>query len=187
LAASPSAKGSGFGGLVPIFRHMRRGIRRVACIALIGAITGCAVSSEGSGSLDPAKAESLARTLLETKAGVQVRSVTCPSGVKLQKGLVTYCTATLVSGHTVRLRVTQTNGDGHAVVTPAEMVADGIQLTIQQGYAGKGVKATATCPQHMPIVVGGTFFCTAADKYGHTVKIRITIIDRTAGFHATSA
>jgi hypothetical protein len=62
------------------------------------------------------------------------------------------------------------------------MIAAEVQNSVQSALQKQGVTATATCPQHVPIVVGQTFNCTATDSKGHHAKIAITISSPSAGF-----
>ncbi len=156
-------------------------MRRLTAIIL----GGCAISSlAGCGTvvLDSGKIANTMRTVLVTQAMVRVRSVQCPQNIKVGKGIVTDCTATLTNGHTVRMSATQTDSNGHVHVGPAEMVADEIQNFIVHALAVRGVSATATCPQHKPIVVGSTFDCTATDSKERSAKVQITVTSPSAGF-----
>lgn len=158
-------------------------LRKDACLPILATgasivgLAGCAgVSWERS------KVETAIRTVLIQQAHVPVRTVTCPSKAKIAKGVVTYCAATLSNGDTVRFKATQTNGSGHVHVGPAEMISLEVEDTITSSLKKRGVAATATCPQHVPIVVGRTFVCTASDAKGARAKIAATISDASAGF-----
>jgi hypothetical protein len=113
--------------------------------------------------------------VLESQNGLHVRSVHCPETINPAQGAVTYCTATLANGHTVRMAATATNGSGQVRVAPAEMIADRVQNFIQSALAKTGISATAVCPQHVPIVVGHTFLCRASASDGRSGTIRVTI------------
>ena len=95
-------------------RRRRRVIGTV--VGLIIAAVG-AFAAFGPHVLDPSKVKNAIRSLIESKGGVQVRSIACPSNVKEQKGVVSYCTATLAGGQSVRVRVTQINDNGDALLT----------------------------------------------------------------------
>lgn len=156
---------------------MRRLTTIICSVCVAGSLAGC-----GAVVLDSGKIANTMRTVLVIQAKLQVRSVQCPRNIKVGKGIVTYCTATLTNGHTVRMSATQTDSSGHVHVGPAEMVADEIQNFIVHALAARGVTATATCPQHEPIVVGRTFDCTATDGQGRSAKVQITVTSPSAGF-----
>ena len=126
--------------------------------------------------------QSTIREVLVKQAGVEVRSVACPSNVNIARGVVTLCTATLVGGDTVRFAARQTDAHGHIHVGPAEMIALEVQNRIRSALRARGVRATASCPQHVPIDVGRTFACVARDARGRPTRIGVTITDSGAGF-----
>lgn len=132
--------------------------------------------------IDPGKLMSTIRQVLEGQAGLHVRSVRCPQDIKVGKGIVTYCTATLTDGRTVRMSAVQKDNHGNVHVGPAEMIADQMQNFIVHALAKRGVIATAACPQHEPIVVGSTFDCTVTDRQGRSAKVQITVNSPSAGF-----
>lgn len=158
-------------------------LRKDACLPILAAVgvlaglAGCA-----SVSWDRTKVEKTIHDVLIQQAHVPARSVTCPSKAKIAKGVVTYCSATLSNGDTVRFAATQTNGTGHVHVGPAEMISLEVEDTIRNSLRQHGVTASATCPQHVPIVVGRTFVCTATDTKGVHARIGATISDASAGF-----
>ena len=80
-----------------------------------------AFAAFGPHTLDASKVKNAVRTYLDSRPGVQVRSVACPDGVKEKKGVVSYCTVTLAGGQSVRIKVTQINNDGDAVLTVASI------------------------------------------------------------------
>jgi hypothetical protein len=152
-------------------------LRAVPAVAALAALAGC-----GSVSWDAGKVQSTIKSVLVKQAGVQVRSVSCPGKAKIAKGVVTYCNATLADGETVRFSAKQTDGNGHVHVGPAEMIALEVQHSIQSALHKRGVTATASCPRHVPIVIGKTFVCAAKDNQGQSAKIGVTITDASAGF-----
>ncbi len=156
---------------------MRRLTVVILSACLGGTLAGC-----GTVVLDSSKIANTMRTVLVTQANVTVRSVQCPKSIKVGKGIVTDCTATLINGHTVRMSATQTDSHGHVHVGPAEMVADEIQNFILHALATRGLTVTTACPQHEPIVVGSKFNCTATDRQGRSAHVQITITSPSAGF-----
>jgi hypothetical protein len=157
--------------------HVRRFSIPAAGLTAFAVLAGC-----GSVTYDKAKVQSAVSDVLTKQAGVQVQSVKCPDNAKIAKGVVIDCVATLVGGDTVRFTATETDDQGHVHVGPAEMIAAEVQNKIASALKQRGVTAIATCPQHVPIVVGQTFVCTATDKAGRHAKIGITIRSTSAGF-----
>jgi Domain of unknown function (DUF4333) len=157
------------------------GMRRLSVI-IVGVGATCALGGCGTVKIDPNKLVSTMRQVLETQAGLPVRSVQCPRSINAGKGNVTYCTATLTDGHTIKMSAVQKDAHGNVHVGPAEMVADQIQNFIVHALAQRGVRVTASCPQHQPIIVGSRFDCTATDAQGRSAKVQVTVINASAGF-----
>jgi Domain of unknown function (DUF4333) len=146
-------------------------VRGLAVAAAIVALAGCGSDVSWSAS----KVEGTVRTILTQQAGVTVHSVTCPSNVKIGKGVVAYCIATLANGDTVRFSATQADSSGRVHVGPAEM----IEAALHQ----RNIKITsATCPQHVPITVGRTFGCIASVGHAQRLRIAVTITTPSGGF-----
>jgi Domain of unknown function (DUF4333) len=151
-------------------RRMRRLSAIIVGVCAAGAVAGC-----GTAPIDPAKVANLMRQLLESQFALHVRSVRCPATINASTGAVTYCTATLTDGNTVRMTATATGGSGQIRVAPAEMIADRVQSFIERALAHRGIRATASCPQHVPIVVGRTFLCLVSERRGRRAKFLVTI------------
>jgi hypothetical protein len=142
-------------------------------------VAGCGSDVSWSAS----KVENTVRSILTQQAGVAVRAVTCPSDVKIGKGVVAFCTASLVNGDTVRFSATQEDASGHVHVGPAEMIALQVQNRIEAALHQRGIKTTdATCPQHVPITVGRTFGCVASFAHGQPLRIAVRITTASGGF-----
>jgi hypothetical protein len=156
---------------------MRRLSAIIAGVCATAALAGC-----GTAKLDPSKFTATMRQVLEHQAGLHVRSVQCPQTIDVGTGIVTYCAATLTNGHTVRMSAVQEDNHGNVHVGPAEMVADEIQNFIVRALAQRGLRVTASCPQHEPIIVGSRFDCTATDAHGRSAKVQITVANASAGF-----
>jgi Domain of unknown function (DUF4333) len=158
---------------------MRRlsGLIIVVCAA--GALAGC-----GTTPIDPAKVANLMRQVLESQFGLHVRSVACPKTINARKGAVTYCSATLTDGRSVRMAATPTTSTGEIRVAPAEMIADRVQSFIERALASRGIRAIASCPQHVPIVVGHTFLCLVLER-GPTVH-KFQVVIKLGGTFTTS-
>lgn len=114
---------------------------------------------------------------MTSKLGLPVKSVACPSSVKLKKGLVTMCQVTLAAGETEPFTITQKDASGHVQIQPASLLSTGVEKTIATRLAAQGVKATAKCPQHVAIRVGAKVVCTATDSHGVKAGIVVTITD----------
>jgi hypothetical protein len=150
-------------------------VRRFAILSLV-LVAGC-----GTSGLDPVKEENTIRSGI-TKLGAPVQSVRCPSGVKLGKGIVTYCTVTLRSGETETIKGTQIDDKGTVHYVSTTMIAGAVENTIEVRLRQLGVSATATCPRHVPIVAGSRFSCTLRDAAGHTRHLQVTIENSTGAF-----
>jgi hypothetical protein len=159
---------------------MRHAAARGLPVAVVVVIlAGCGSDVSWSAS----KVESTVRTILTQQAGVTVRSVSCPSNVKIGKGVVAYCTASLANGDTVRFAATQEDSSGQVHVAPAEMIALEVENRIAAALHQRGIKTTAImCPQHVSITVGRTFGCTASLAHGQRLRITVTISTPSGGF-----
>ncbi|MEA2266008.1 MAG: hypothetical protein QOE27_1591 [Solirubrobacteraceae bacterium] len=143
----------------------------------MAAAAGAVLAGCGSSQLDTTKAEKTIRTLTTSKLGVPVASVKCPKNVKLKTGLVTVCQVTLASGETEPFTITQRDAKGNVHIQPIDLIAGGVERTINQQFARRGVKTTTTCPQHVPIRVGATTTCRSTDAKGASLPITVTITD----------
>ena len=151
-------------------------MRRLGPLGLVLLIAGC-----GTLSWSESKNETNVRRSL-TKLGVQVQSVKCPSGVKIRKGVVAYCTAALKSGETVSIKATQIDSKGNVSYTSTTIIATAVESQLEAKLRQTGVTATATCPRHVRIVVGNQFVCGLRDTAGHTAQVPVTIIDSAGDF-----
>lgn len=151
-------------------------MRRLGVLGLVLLVAGC-----GTLSWSQSKNEANVRSPL-TKLGVQVQSVKCPSDVKIGRGVVTYCTATLTSGETLSIKAVQIDGKGNVSYTSTVMVATAVGSQMEAKLSQTGVTATATCPRHVPVVVGNQFVCSLRDTAGHAAHVSVTIIDSTGDF-----
>jgi hypothetical protein len=149
-------------------------------LAVAVALAGC-----GASQLDSKKAETTIKTLVSSKLGLPVKTVSCPSNVKLKKGLVTTCQVTLVAGETEPFTITQTDASGNVHIQPTNLLSTGVEKTISARLAAQGVKATATCPQHVVIKVGAKVICTATDAKGVKAGIVATITDSIGSYSLT--
>jgi hypothetical protein len=72
------------------------------------AVTGC-----GDKKLDTDKLEGKIQDGIEKQAGVKIKSVDCPSDVKVKKGDTFTCKATTNSGQKANVKVTQQDDKGN--------------------------------------------------------------------------
>ena len=77
-----------------------------ACGTLI--LAGC-----GERRLDADKLEGKIKAGIEQQAGVKIRSVACPSNIKIKAGNVFTCKATTTAGETATVHVTQKDDKGN--------------------------------------------------------------------------
>jgi hypothetical protein len=96
--------------------------------------------------------------------------------------MVTVCQATLRTGETEPFTVTQTNAKGNVHIAPMNLLAASVERNITARLAQRGIRATAICPEHVPVQVGATFTCTATDVKGVNVKITATILDAVGSY-----
>src|SRR5581483_11489241 len=149
----------------------------VACACAAGlAMAGC-----GTATYDASKLEQVIRTRLDLHRGYQVRSVSCPAKARLAKGVVINCTATLATGHVVRMRATQLDSKGTVHLVAGEMLPENVEHGIQVTLAQRGVQANARCPEHVPVVIGKQFACRVSYNAGRTGRAVVTIVDGDGG------
>ena len=165
----------------PIGSSLRPALGALGLAATLSACSASASVSIGSSGLSASKMSALVTTVT-TREGLTARSVSCPSGVQLQKGLVSYCTAHYANGETSRFLVRQTDGSGSVDAVPAEMTAPVIEYHIRAVYLSqRGVTVTASCPANVPIVVGSRFQCTV--RHGsQTAIVPVKITDADGGY-----
>ena len=153
-------------------------LRRLAAgLAVAALLAGC-----GASRLDGASAEKTIRSLVTSKLGVPVSKVSCPRGVKLQKGLVSVCQVTLASGEVEPFAIVQQDDKGNVRIHPQQLVAGAVEKAIVDRLAASGVKATAACPQHVVIRPGATAACTATGPKGSSLRITVTIVDAVGSY-----
>jgi hypothetical protein len=146
-------------------------------LILVAAGAAAVLAGCGTKQLDSSSAEKTIRTLVTSKLGVPVKSVSCPSNVKLKAGTVSVCQVTLTSGETEPFTITQTDAKGDVHIQPMDLVSTAVEKTIVDRLAARAIKATAVCPQHVVIKVGATMACTATGPKGSTLRITAKIID----------
>lgn len=147
-------------------------------LASLGAVlAGC-----GTTTYSRPKLERLISSRLEQHRGFDVQSVACPAHAKLVQGVVIRCTATLRGGHVVGLRATQLDDKGAVHLVANEMFADNVERSIGLTLGERGVRATAVCPERVPVVLGKVFGCSVRDANGDHGRVVVTIVDSDGGF-----
>jgi Domain of unknown function (DUF4333) len=112
---------------------------------------------------------------------LDVQSVSCPAGSE-PKGTVVHCAVTLRAGHRLTVTATALDGLGAFRVIASEMLADNVERGIVETLAQRGVKASATCPEHIRVVVGRMFGCRVSYARGDHATATVTIVDADGGF-----
>ena len=87
---------------------MRRPILLAPLAVCLIAFAGC-----GDKKLNTGKLEGKIKDGIEQQAGVKVKSVDCPGGVKAKKGDTFTCKATTTRGQTATVHVTQRDDKGN--------------------------------------------------------------------------
>ena len=158
----------------------RRRTRRVtsagAALAAIVLLAACGESSYDMGAL----ANNI-RSALDNHPGFSVRSVHCPQHAKQAKGVVIRCSATLRTGHVVKLRATQLDDHGTIHLVANEIFADNVERAILADLPRGTTSPRADCPNHVPVVIGDAFTCDLRHA-GRYSKAQVTIIDGDGGF-----
>ena len=150
----------------------------------VGGTVGNGVSTVGSttstATLDSTKMASVVERLTQRR-GLQALTVSCPGNIPERAGYMTTCTAYYKGGQSGRFRVLQKDAEGDIHVSAAEMISPEVVNQIEQFLAPPN-SFQASCPLHVPIVVGKTFHCTASNG-AKTAAIVVRITDADGGFH----
>lgn len=159
---------------------MRRTSLLGGAVALSLSATGC-----GTAMLNTGHVESLIKNHVSgPPVNASVAGVKCPDR-PVKKGDVFTCTVTLKNGQTVAFRVTQLDAKTNISAVPTQMIPPYVERTVQSNLATQNVNATATCPEHVAIVVGATFTCSLVSSSGQHGIATLTILDPTGGFRIT--
>ncbi len=150
----------------------------------VGGTVGNGVSTVSSttstATLDSSKMASVVERLTQQR-GLQAQTVSCPSNIPERAGYVTTCVAYYTGGQTGQFRVLQKDTQGDIHVSAAEMISPEVVNQIEH-FLVPANSFKATCPVHVPIVVGKTFHCTATNG-AKTAPISVRITDADGGFH----
>lgn len=84
-------------------------MRRVVIAAVVIGLSGC---SFGAGTIDHKKAENLARKVAGGNSKVALKSVSCPSGIKLKKGATFDCDVVYGNGAKATITLHQLDDNG---------------------------------------------------------------------------
>ncbi len=151
----------------------------------VGGACALAVIAAGCGTtvIDAGKVEQRIRTDASGPPyNLSVGSVRCPSKRPAKKDETFQCMMTLSDGETVMFKIQPTDSGGHVLIRLENEIASFVQATIDRRLRQQGIKATSTCPQHVPIVPGTKFTCSIASARGKHTKIRVTITDSLGSF-----
>jgi hypothetical protein len=151
-------------------------------LTIVLAALGLLVAGCGTASYNRPKLDRLITSRLDQHRGFDVQSVACPAHAKLAQGVVVRCTATLRGGHVVGLRATQLDDKGTVHLVANEMFADNVERSVVLNLGERGVRATAVCPEHVPVVLRRTFDCSVRDASGQHGRVAVTIVDSDGGF-----
>ena len=153
-----------------------RSSRRKVYGALLAAL-GLAAAGCGSSSLDIGKLKrTLHAKLSNPPFSLNVASVSCPSSPSTKVGSSFGCTITLTNGDAIPYKITVTNSKPSVHYGPVDMIAAFVQNTLQSGLKARGINATATCPQTVPIVVGNKFNCALVTPAGKRATGTVQIV-----------
>ena len=100
---------------------MRRLALALSLPLLAITLSACSVSIGGSNKIDHKKAEKFLRDNIHPP----VKSVSCPSGVKIKKGGTFDCTITLANGKSGTITLHMTNSSGHVEVSNSDFHLNG--------------------------------------------------------------
>jgi Domain of unknown function (DUF4333) len=145
-------------------------------------VAGCGTKVLNSNNLE---------NLIQTKMSappfdLNVKNVKCPTDRPVKKGDQFTCTMTLTNGETAKFKVTQVDNNSNVHVQLAQEIPTYVEHTITSNLAAQGVRATASCPPHVAVVVGATFTCTLVDVKGQHGTAQLTIRDTSGGFRITA-
>jgi hypothetical protein len=154
---------------------------RTLPLVLLAAIVlaGCATT------IDNKKAESFITKRIEAKTDVQVKSVSCPTGLTAKAGDTFDCTVTRDDGSTAKAKVTEKDDKGNVDIDLSTIPtrqpldpkkAEQFVSTQVQQQTGARVQ-TVSCPSHLTAEQGATFDCTVTGADGTSGKATLTQID----------
>lgn len=153
-----------------------------ALIAAALAVAGCEASVEVGKGFDRAKAEKTIRDTVARQVGAQVRSVTCPSDVKMKTGLQITCTVVGLDGTKGPAYVRFKNDEGDVHVSAPLLHVREAEQAISGQLAGKlGGQVLVSCPEIIRVVKGRTFRCKAT-KGKDTAPVQVVLEDAAGHF-----
>lgn len=123
------------------------------------ALAGCSTTIDGK------KGEKQIKALIEKRSDAQVKSVSCPSGMKPKKGDTFTCKVTAQDGSKGDVLVTEVDDKGKVsyqpqVLNPSEL-RQGVANVVASKAKVQGV--TAKCPDLVPRKKGTRVKCDATD------------------------
>jgi hypothetical protein len=137
------------------------------------------------GTIDTAKAQSTARSLVAQQTGAQVKSVVCPRHIPLERGATFTCTATGADGTTGRIDVTQKDDQGNVHISAPGLLHTGnaAKLIAERLTAQFKLVVRVRCPDLVLAHKGTALTCTATDAAGHVRPVTVTVTDEQGSIH----
>jgi hypothetical protein len=126
----------------------------------------------GDDNVDPDKVEQGIEQDLSS-ATAHITSVSCPDGVKKEKGKAFTCDARLEGGGKAQVRVTQTDnrGNGTYAFKPGtlQLSDNSVEPVLEESLAAKGVSdPQVDCPDSIAVKEGETVTCTSIGAGGRS-------------------
>jgi hypothetical protein len=145
------------------------------------ALGGCSGSvSVGGKTLKTNEAEASIKSLVTSKVGARVKSVSCPEDIDVKTGATFTCTVVGTDGSKGAITAKQTDDKGNFDVDlPLIRPRDAEQAMTTSIKKQVSVKNLAiTCPEIVVFKTGGTFRCSGIGD-GVTAPIAVTQVDNT--------
>jgi Domain of unknown function (DUF4333) len=160
---------------------MRRTIYLAGATALALIVTGCGTKVLNTGKLE----KNIQSKIAGPPFNLTGAKVKCPDR-DIKKGDQFNCTLTLKNGTTSDFHITQVDAKGNVNIKLGHEISTYVQNTLSTDLASQGVKATASCPNHVAVVTGATFTCSLVSKSGQHGTATLTILDDSGAFRITS-
>jgi hypothetical protein len=148
-----------------------------ASLALI-AIAAVLIGGCGSNEIDTKRAEDLIAENVREEIGAEVKSVSCPTGVKAKKGDTFECTVTGSDGTTGKATVTQEDDEGNVKTSAPFVHVRDLEREIAGGIGGQigASDVEVSCPEIIPGAKGDVVECDATSGEDKAV-IEVTQTD----------
>lgn len=131
-----------------------------------------ALGACGTTKIDTGKVEKKVTEIVASATQIQGLDVSCPSGLKAQKGKTFVCQAKAKDGTRQAINVKQRDDKGNVFFREPLLRTGAAQDKIAaQVLAQTKTRATVDCPDLVRITVGATFRCTARAASGEKATI----------------